>query len=273
MAPSSFHRDGGQTWLTFDLGNSALKLALFESTLEGPATLLMDRRIAWGSDIARALLELGDLRESRAGRGVLRALCSSVAGPERVAELESACKNAGLPAPCAPAPGLSLAACHNTESIGADRLYAARGAWELVGGPVLVLDAGTALTVDAVGCDSTGAPAFLGGAIAPGPGLLASALGRGARALYEVSPKPGAPALGRDSAGALRAGLSRGFVGAARELAREVAREAGLEGAPIALTGGSVDYLLSAFADQELHLEPQLVGFGLVAAARAGGLV
>jgi type III pantothenate kinase len=87
-------------------------------------------------------------------------------------------------------------------------------------------------------------PAFLGGAIAPGPALLARALAEGTARLPLVQPDPGAAALGRDTEAAVRAGVSIGFRGAARELALRVAREAGLGEAPLVVTGGARAFLL-----------------------------
>jgi pantothenate kinase type III len=176
--------------------------------------------------------------------------------------------------------GLDLDACRHVHTIGADRLWAARGAWERAHGPALVVDAGTAVTVDALGVTADGAPAFLGGAIAPGVDLLRRALGAGAARLFEVElhgTNDGAcdgtvdlahvPALGRESAQALRSGVVHGLRGAVRELARLVALEARLAGAPRFVTGGGAPWLLAAPPVIE-HAEhvPWLVHEGLLAA-------
>jgi pantothenate kinase type III len=172
--------------------------------------------------------------------------------------------------------GLDLAACRNVHTIGADRLWAARGAWERARGPALVVDAGTAVTVDALGVAANGGPAFLGGAIAPGADLLRRALGAGAARLFEVElplTSDGAvaladvPALGRESAEALRSGVVHGLRGAVRELARLVALEARLAGAPRFVTGGGAAWLLAAppVIDHAEHV-PLLVHEGLLAA-------
>ena len=136
-----------------------------------------------------------------------------------------------------------------------------------------MIDIGTALTVDALlSADATPKHsgwkrgAFLGGAIAPGPTLLAHALGQGAARLFEVVPEPNPPALGRDTAAALRSGIGVGLRGAVRELAREVAREAGLVDPPLALTGGARAFARSAFTDMRVFESEDLVHWGLCAA-------
>ncbi len=71
------------------------------------------------------------------------------------------------------------------ELIGADRWAAIIGAFSMLGGPVCVVDVGTAVTVDVL--DSSGL--HLGGVIAPGLRLATGALGRGTNdiAVFEAS--------------------------------------------------------------------------------------
>ena len=156
------------------------------------------------------------------------------------------------------------------QHVGRDRLFAARGALELLGSSALVIDVGTAATVDVLLAlpTETGLPrgAFLGGAIAPGPALLARALASGAARLFSVEPTPNPAALGRDSAAAMRAGIGLGLRGAVRELANEIAREAGLVDPRIALTGGARAFVARAFDAARVVECADLVHVGLCAA-------
>jgi type III pantothenate kinase len=151
-------------------------------------------------------------------------------------------------------------------------LFAARGALELLGESALVVDIGTALKVDAllVFPDAPPGPrgAFLGGAIAPGPALLARALASGAAKLFAVDPIADPPALGRDSAAAMRAGIGVGLRGAVRELVSQVADEAGWSAPPIALTGGARAFARQAFDAARVHECEDLVHLGMCAALR-----
>jgi type III pantothenate kinase len=247
--------------LTVDLGNSRCKLRLWSSAGErGPRPIAhvdFDTALGIGAKAAAWLA-----REPRADAG---ALCS-VADEDLEAEVAGALR--GSVAGCfdaRPEPGLSIA-CREPATIGRDRLFAARAALELAGGSAIVVDAGTALTVDAVRADKT----FLGGAIAPGPDLLSLALAEGTARLPRVEPRPRANALGRDTREALLAGVAVGFRGAARELAERVAEEAGLRGAPIVLTGGARAFLLDppVFTGAQTIEECDLVHLGLLAALR-----
>jgi pantothenate kinase type III len=244
-------------FLTVDLGNSAIKLRRWAEG-DGEAEI----SISWPGDWERALGEV--LERTAPFDGI--AGCS-VAEPEptrRVHALLRAKTDTFLPEPD---PGLAID-CRDPHTIGRDRLYAARGGWELARGAALIVDAGTAVTVDALGSDHRGG-VFLGGAIAPGPELLADALARGGANLFPVRPEPGARALGRDSLEALRAGVSVGFVGAVVELVRRIGREAGMEGAPVFLAGGARSFLEAPglFGSREVRIVPGLVHRGLFAAA------
>ena len=124
--------------------------------------------------------------------------------------------------------------------VGADRLLAALGAW-LRAGASIVVDAGTAITVDLV----APGPAFEGGAILPGPARCAAALHGAAALLPPVTiDRPPASALGRDTEEAIRAGVYFGAAGAIRFLIENL--RAGRGELPVLVTGGGAELLLPA---------------------------
>ncbi|MDP6408009.1 MAG: type III pantothenate kinase [Planctomycetota bacterium] len=225
-------------FLTVDLGNSACKLLAFECGGDGRArpSLRLVLPVDGGLPVAAAA-------HVQDGPECVGGALASVAEPALTAALSGALA-AVVDGPwCAPPdPGLTVA-CDHPESVGLDRLFAARGALGVAGAPAIVVDAGTALTVDALTTDGAGHAVFAGGAIAPGPRLWAAALAAGAARLPSVDPRPEAPALGLDTERALIAGCSVGFVGAARELVECVGREAGIVDAPLVLTGGARAFL------------------------------
>lgn len=242
--------------LTADLGNSALKLVLWEDG-EAPRAMreaTLDWEELGAAPSASWLREFG---------GATEVLVSAVAGEERAGRFAAACQAEELPEPRAPGHGLRVL-CRDEHTIGRDRLFAARGAWELLGEAALVVDVGTALTVDALGAERS----FLGGAIAPGPRLLADALARGTADLFEVRARRGAAALGRDSREALISGVSHGLRGAVRELVLGVGREAGLESAPLVLTGGARELVADLWGARRVVSDVHLVARGLLAAGR-----
>lgn len=151
------------------------------------------------------------------------------------------------------------------DRVGIDRLAAAAAATIVKppDRPAIVVDCGTAATVDMVSIDGH----FLGGAILPGPGLLARALAEGtsrlpAVAALESAPPPRMP--GRSTQEAIAAGIGWGLRGAIARLVEE-ARDAGEGNPQVILTGGSAGLLRDVLADAvEL---PDLVLAGIALAA------
>ena len=91
---------------------------------------------------------------------------------------------------------------------GADRLVNAIGAFVGHGGPLIVVDSGTATTLDVIGADG----AFEGGAIAPGINLSMEALHSAAAKLPRVAIQRPARAIGRDTVEAMQSGVYWGYV-------------------------------------------------------------
>ncbi len=251
--------------LTLDLGNSRCKLRVWQAN-----------SIDWNCS-ARADFEGAQrLPERIAGwlRSVApvdRTILSSVAGHELEDELMNVLREASTIPPQTPDHGLEIL-CRVPDRVGRDRLFAARGALDVVGEAAIVVDAGTAVTVDAVlfqGKDGPHVGSFLGGSIAPGPALWARALAEGAARLPLVAPRPDVAALGRDTEEAILGGIGVGFRGAVRELCEAIAREADLGPAPIVITGGARDYLLRGeprLSPRRLVPVEDLVHRGLLAA-------
>jgi type III pantothenate kinase len=253
------------SFLSIDLGNSRCKLCLWRISTDLRAELLAAHSIDSAPGIgARASAWLAEHPRADA------AAVSSVAARELEDELCSALQSSIDGAVRRrPDPGLVIE-CRRPETVGSDRLFAARGAFETVKRSAIVVDAGTALTVDALRVDGPRV-AFLGGAIAPGPKLLAESLARGTARLKLIDPRPGAEALGRDTESALESGVVVGFRGAARELVECIGAESQLERAPVVLTGGARDFLAhpSVFGARSVQEVPELVHRGLIAAAFA----
>lgn len=107
------------------------------------------------------------------------------------------------------------------EEVGADRLVDAYAAARLHSVPAVVLDFGTATTVDAVGADG----AYLGGAIAPGLELGLDALAMRTALLPRVEPRAPARAIATDTVSAIQAGAVLGYQALAAGLLARVRAE------------------------------------------------
>ena len=109
----------------------------------------------------------------------------------------------------------------NPQQIGADRIVDAVAGYELYGGPVIVIDFGTATTYDYV--DENGA--FLGGVTAPGIRISAKALWEDAAKLPEIEIKKPENVLGKDTISSMQSGLVYGQIGQTGGLGRIIANE------------------------------------------------
>ena len=128
----------------------------------------------------------------------------------------------------------------NPKEVGMDRLVNARAGFEKYGGPLIIIDFGTATTFDAV--DKNGA--YLGGAIYPGIKISMEALVKQTAKLpWFVVVNPGV-AIGTNTAASMQAGAVYGYVGAVGNISQQMRTVLGREARVIA-TGG----LSSLFAE------------------------
>ncbi len=142
-------------------------------------------------------------------------------------------------------------------SVGADRIADCVAAHALYGGPVLVIDFGTAVTFDLVSKDG----AFLGGAIAPEMRLAADALAERAAQLFSVPLDVPNTVVGRTTATNLQAGLVLGFFDLVAGIIARFRSEAGPKLRVIA-TGGKGDLYAQHIDAIELY-DPDLTLKGL----------
>ena len=146
--------------------------------------------------------------------------------------------------------------------VGEDRLLNAAAAFDVLQQACVVVDAGTALTVDFV----DGAGTFHGGAISPGGQLMLDSLHQRTALLPELTLAKPDEALGHNTAQAMHVGVYHGLRGTVRELVELFAERAGTFPMVIA-TGGDAPLL---FADYPLidRVVPDLTLMGLAVALR-----
>lgn len=119
-------------------------------------------------------------------------------------------------------PGLPYAV-GGDERLGADRSVACVAALEKYGAPLVVLDFGTATTVDAVSKEG----AYLGGCITAGVRISTEALFQNAALLPSVELAVPDKVLGCTAVGQIQAGAVLGYIGAMEYLIRRTKREMG----------------------------------------------
>ncbi len=120
--------------------------------------------------------------------------------------------------------------------VGADRIANAVAAHEIYGGPVIVVDFGTATTFDAVAEDGT----YLGGAIAPGIETSVEALVARTAQLRRVPYSKPSSAVGTSTVESLQSGIVFGFAGQVDGIVERMKKEIG-DGVKVVATGGLAD--------------------------------
>ena len=139
--------------------------------------------------------------------------------------------------------------------VGADRVANAVGGHARYGGPLIVVDFGTATTFDAVAADG----AYLGGAIAPGLRISIEALSQRAARLPRIDLVRPRCAIGTNTAASMQAGIIFGYAGLVEALVARISREIG--GSPqVVATGGLAELIVREtgavpLVDQHLTLE------------------
>ena len=159
------------------------------------------------------------------------------------------------------APGIKTGiriAIPNPKELGADRLVDAVAAYEMYGGPAIVVDFGTATTHDLVLADGT----FSAGVTSPGIRLAANALWRGTAKLPEVEIKKVDTVLGTDTVSSMQAGIYYGYVGQTEYIINRMKKESGLDGIKVVATGG-LGKLISEATDSIDIYDPELTLHGL----------
>lgn len=248
---------------TLDVGNSSCKLRRWRID-EGELSCIERTHFASDAHLVSAL------ERALPAHSADRVALSCVAAPELERELAHSLEHrfgaaAGVALDC----GLRNE-CRAPHTVGRDRLFAARGAFEWIGTSALVIDAGTAVTVDLLLVRAPGERAvFAGGAIAPGPRMLAQALVGGTARLPNIEPRANVPALGRETAEAMASGVVHGFRGAVRELVERIADEAKLTTPSLVITGGASELLRepALFDAARVTWDDELVHLGLLCAA------
>ena len=120
------------------------------------------------------------------------------------------------------------------QEIGADRIVDAAGAYYIYGGPVLVIDFGTATTYDLITEDG----GFKAGITAPGIRGSAASLWTNAAKLPEFEIRKPESILAKETISSLQAGLVYGYIGSAEYIIRQVKKESGYDNLKVVATGG-----------------------------------
>jgi type III pantothenate kinase len=144
----------------------------------------------------------------------------------------------------------------NPKEVGADRIANAVAAYDLYGGPSIVVDFGTANTIEAISEKGE----YLGGAIFPGIEISMDALFGRAAALRRVELVPPKHVIGKSTVESIQSGCVYGYTGQVDALVDRFRAELGE--CTVLATGGLAEPIL-AYSRTIQHYEPWLTLQGL----------
>jgi type III pantothenate kinase len=144
----------------------------------------------------------------------------------------------------------------NPKEVGADRIANAVGAFDLYGGPTIVVDFGTATTFDVISAIGE----YVGGAIIPGIEISLDALFGRAAALRRVELVEPRSVIGKTTVESIQSGTIYGYSSMIDGMCDRIEEEIGES--TVVATGGLAD-LIAPVAESIEHTEPWLTLHGL----------
>jgi len=245
--------------LTVDVGNTNIKLGVFDGN-----HLLGEFRLT--TKLPRTSDEFGyGMRELLVHRGIdhknIDAVIVASVVPDIMHSFQNAIRKYFAVTPLVVSAGIKTGisvATANPKEVGADRIVDAVGAYDLMGGPVIVIDFGTATTYDLVSEKGV----FEAGITAPGIITSQQSLVSATAMLPAVEIKMPESILAKDTITSLQAGLVYGAIGQCEHIVAEIKKASGYRNVKVVATGGlgRIVYENSACIDR---YEPQLALHGL----------
>jgi type III pantothenate kinase len=252
--------------LAIDVGNTQTVIGMFAPVGgpgQGPPELLHHWRVSsreerTADEMALLVAELLDLQGFDIDRTVTGIAVASVV-PRTTAALREMTEK-WFPVPTVIVePGIKSGMpilYDNPKEVGADRIADAVAAYELYGGPTIVVDFGTATTFEALSAQGE----YLGGAIIPGIEISLDALFGRAAALRRVELIEPRNVIGKNTVESMQSGAVYGFAAQVDGLCARFEQELGP--ATVVATGGLAG-LIAPLTESIDHHEPWLTLYGL----------
>lgn len=150
----------------------------------------------------------------------------------------------------------------NPQEVGADRLVNAVAAQKKYGGPMVIIDFGTATTFDVIDKDGN----YCGGIISPGVNLSVEALHMAAAKLPRVAVEKPKNVIGTGTVNAIQSGIFWGYVGLVEGLVRRIKAEFAVDNPgqkmKVLATGGLAPLFKGEVEDIEV-VDQELTTYGL----------
>lgn len=221
--------------LVIDVGNTNITCGVYQGKELKTTFRMMSKLPRTSDEYGMSLMEL--LRMNQVEKKEIEGTIIASVVPNVMHSLMGAINRYIGTAPVIVGPGVKTGikiTAENPREIGPDRIVDVVAAYELYGGPVLVLDFGTATTYDLVTEDGC----FGVGITAPGIKISAKALWEDTAKLPEIEIKKPKSILAQETVSSMQAGLVYGQIGQTEYIIKQVKKETGYENLKVVATGG-----------------------------------
>ena len=247
--------------LAIDIGNTNVTFGVFEGE-HIKATWRVSTAIhRMPDEYANLMLSLMERQGVKAAQIDDVVICSVV--PPLLLIFEEVCKSYLKKTPLVVEAGVKTGVridMDNPREVGPDRIVNAVAAHHLYGGPVIVIDMGTATTMDVVAKGGR----YIGGAIAPGIAISTEALFTRTAVLPRIELSLPKKAIGRNTVAAMQSGIVFGYIGLIEGLITRIQAELD-EKAKVVAAGGFAT-LMARATDliDEVNSDLTLIGLRLI---------
>ena len=245
--------------LAIDLGNTNIKCAIFDGKEIAATFRLTTDKLRTSDEFGisiRSLLEFDGIKISDIDSAVIASVVPNV-----MHSLNNAVKKFFGIDPLIIGPGVKTGiklVKTNPNEVGSDRIVDGVAALEMYGGPVIVVDYGTATKFDYFSADHV----FESAVTCPGIMLSAQSLWAGTAKLPQIEIMDPGSIMCKDTTTSLQAGILYGHIGEAEYIIRRLKAESKEENIKVVATGGLASTIYNK-TDEIEFLEPNLTMHGL----------
>lgn len=244
--------------LVVDIGNSNIVLGTYENKeLQRHWRISTDRQRT-GDEYGMLINNLFNYHKMSIED--IEAIIISSVVPSLIVPFTKMCERYFHVKPLVVGPGTKTGICikyENPREVGADRIVNAVAAYHKYGGPLIIIDFGTATTF----CALTEKGDYLGGAIAPGIGISSEALFQRTSKLPRIELKRPKTVICRNTVTSMQSGIIYGAAGQIDEIVRRMKEELG--GEPKVIATGGLANLIAEVSSTIDAVEPFLTLEGL----------
>ncbi len=245
--------------LVIDVGNTNITFGVYQGESLETSFHVMTQPIHTSDEYGMQIISMLELNGVH--KDEIEGVIIASAVPKLMHSLESAIKRYFDKRPLIVGPGIKTGisiVTENPKEIGPDLLVDAVAGYHKYGGPLIIVDFGTATTYIVINEKGE----FTSGVICPGIRISAKALWEDTAKLPEVEIRKPRSILAKETIGSMQAGLFYGTVGQTEYIIEQIRKEMGRSDMKVVMTGG-LGRLIGEGMKEEVTHDPSLTLDGL----------